>query len=263
MPNERQRRIKEYIDTRGEASTEELTALCDGRSNMTLWRDLKTLEEAGAIRRTRGGAISMRYMHPDEEGLYSQRALENVKAKRAVAQAASAYVKTGSSIYLDAGSTVMAAVKYLPDEHFTIITSGANIAIELSKRRNCSVMCTGGQISANTLSFSGTQAEAFIDTINIDTALMATSGLSLGSGFTAGSSSEHRLKRKVIEKATHVIMLMDISKLGKSLPFTFANMADIDVLVCDAPLPKEFKALAKKEGVEVIVVEETAEEQEA
>ncbi len=255
MQRDRIPKIRNYIDTHGEASVGELLKLCDGCSNMTLWRDLKKLEAEGAIRRTRGGVIAMRLIRPDLESVYSQRALENMPQKQAIARVAVGLIRPGSAIYLDAGTTVMAVAKILPDQHFTVITSAVNTAMELSQRRYCDAFLIGGQISPNTLSCSGSQAELCLDAMNIDTAIMATSGFSLASGFSSGSMNECRLKRNVISKAAHTILLMDSSKLDRNLTFTFASLDDIDVLVCDKPLPKEIEEAAVKSDVEIILAQ--------
>lgn len=255
MSNQRRTKIKDYIDNRGEATIAELLNLCGGCSNMTLWRDLKQLEEEGSIRRTRGGAISLRLIHPDTEGLYVRRSRENINAKRAIARAAVKHITSGHAIFFDAGSTVMELARLLTDEHFTVITSGANIAIELSQLRSCNAICVGGQLSANTLSFSGPHADAFINSINIDTAVMATSGFSLKHGFTSGSFTEHELKRSVITKAEKVIMLMDAGKMQRNLPFTFATLADIDILITDKPLPPDVAEKCRQCNVKVIVAD--------
>ena len=172
--------------------------------------------------------------------------------KQAIARAAVALTHPGSSLYLVAGTTVMAAAKVLPDQHYTVITSAANTALELSQRRYCDVFLIGGQISPNTLACSGSQAEANLDAMNIDTAIMAASGFSLGSGFSNGSLSESQLKRKVIQKAAHTILLMDSSKLNRNLTFTFAMLSDIDVLICNEPMPEDVVAAAKAQGVKLI-----------
>ncbi|HPY36489.1 MAG TPA: DeoR/GlpR family DNA-binding transcription regulator [Clostridia bacterium] len=256
MLNERRAKIRDYIDTHNEATLKELAELCGNCSSMTLWRDLNALENEGAIRRTRGGALSMRSIQPEAEGLYSQRAQQNTLQKRTIARAAEEFVLPSHAVYLDAGSTIMELAKRLKDQHYTIITSGANIAIELSQRRSCSVIALGGQISGNTLSFSGAQAEALLDLVNIETAVMATSGYSKTGGFTSGSFSESEIKRKVIAKAAKVIMLMDKSKLDRSLPFTFATLKDIDILITDSPLSFELMLEAKDANVEVLVAKE-------
>ena len=189
------------------------------------------------------------------EGVYSKRARENTRQKIAIAKAALSLIHPGHAVYLDAGSTLMTVANHINNDRYTIVTSGANIAIELSQRHTCDVLLTGGQISENTLSCSGAQAELFISSINIDLALMSPSGFSLRNGFTSGSQSESMLKRAVIAKAAKVVMLMDTSKLGRSLPFTFATLADIDMLICDSPLPPDVAAEVKAQGVEYIIAE--------
>jgi DeoR/GlpR family transcriptional regulator of sugar metabolism len=255
MMNERIVKIRDYIQSRGEVSVGELQSLYEGYSSMTIWRDLKQLEEQGYIRRVHGGVISMQTGALQIEGVYSKRTRENTRQKIAIAKKALTLIRPGHSVYLDAGSTLMTVANHMGNDRYTIITSGANIAIELSQRHTCDVLLTGGQISENTLSCSGAHAESFISSINIDLALMSPSGFSLRTGFTSGSQSESHLKRAVIAKASKVFMLMDNSKIGRSLPFTFANLSDIDLLICDSPLPPEIEAELKAQNVEFIVAD--------
>ena len=255
MMNERISKVRDFILSRGEVSISELQGLYSGYSSMTVWRDLKQLEELGYIRRVHGGVISMQTAALQIEGVYSKRARENTRQKIAIAKAALSLIHPGHAVYLDAGSTLMTVANHINNDRYTIVTSGANIAIELSQRHTCDVLLTGGQISENTLSCSGAQAELFISSINIDLALMSPSGFSLRNGFTSGSQSESMLKRAVIAKAAKVVMLMDASKLGRSLPFTFATLADIDMLICDSPLPADVAAEVKAHGVDFIIAE--------
>ena len=99
---------------------------------------------------------------------------------------------------------------------------------------------------------SGANATSFLSGVNIDTAFMAASGFSLQNGFTSGTYSECELKQEVLRRASSVIMLMDSSKCGKSLPYTFGTLKDIDVLVSDDNLPDEIMAAAAENGVTVI-----------
>ena len=172
--NIRLNEVRKYIENHGEATVETLTELL-GCSKMTVWRYLKQLEDEGSIRRVRNGAIATS-LAGDTEGLYSQRMHENADAKLSIARAAIPYLVPNTSIFLDAGTTVMSLVRQLPNQHYTIVTSGANIAIELSQRSRSTVSCVGGQISSSTLSLSGPQAEAFLATVNIDTAVLAATG---------------------------------------------------------------------------------------
>lgn len=217
----------------GEATLKEIQEICGGCSSMTLWRDLKQFEEEGYIMRLRGGVVAVNHVQAKTEGLYSIRANTNRAAKNIIAKKALELISPDTSIFMDSGSTVMALAEQLPNKHYIIVTSGANISIRLSQNSLCEVMCVGGKISANTLSFSGPQAEAFLDELNINVAVMAASGYSKESGFTCGSYTEAQLKKKVISKASKKIMLIDTSKIGNVFPFTFATDTDMDIIVTE------------------------------
>jgi DeoR family fructose operon transcriptional repressor len=44
-------------------------------------------------------------------------------------------------------------------------------------------------------------------------------------------------------------LLMDITKIDKTMPYTFATLKDIDILICDADLPDDIKKAAQENGV--------------
>ena len=254
VSNGRQERILRLIEHKGEIQLQQLKELFPEVSMMTLRRDLISLENEGHLIRTYGGAVSVKKVSDlnGEEDAYSMRAQENVEAKMKIAEKALPMVEKGRSIYIDAGSTLMCLARILPDESFSIVTSSANISLELVKKLRTSVVVLGGLLNRNTLSMSGPNALSLLDTINIDLAFMAASGFSLDNGFTISNIYECELKRKVIKRAKKVIMLMDTSKINKDLAFTFANVEDIDVWVCETKLPPEVEAEAKKYGVQII-----------
>lgn len=253
--NERQQQILNLMESgKGDIQLQELKPLFPDVSTMTLRRDLINLENEGYLIRTYGGAVSVKKVTNGvtEEDDYSIRATENVDAKMKIAHKAVTMVEKGRSIFFDAGSTLMCLARIIPDDSFSILTSGANIALEIVKKLRPSVVTLGGQINRNTLATSGPYANSLLDILNVDLAFMSASGFSLESGFTVGNIYECELKRKVTKRAQKVILLMDTSKLNKNLPFTYANLQDIDIWVCEKPLPSEIEAEAKKFGVQII-----------
>ena len=111
----------------------------------------------------------------------------------------------------------------------------------------------GGRLDRDNQTVTGLQATRFLADINIDIALLSPSGLSARSGFTVGNYSACELKRIVAEKARLVVILMDASKVDKSLPYTFATFDEADVLITSAPLPDELNRLAEEKNVRVIL----------
>ena len=251
MLNKRQQTILNYINEHGEVRNAELMPLIGECSAMTLWRDLAKLENEGKIMRYRGGAAPSADPAAGKgtEINFLRRSRLNTSAKESIALIAADLLLPDQSYFLDAGSTIFTLTRYLRPGNYNFITSAANIAAELARHANYDVTMLGGQMGANTLSCSGPQAERMLREINIDIAVMATSGYSAKSAFTSGRLAEAELKRQVIEKSVFSVMLLDHGKLSKRHPFTFATLEDIDVLIGDTELPEEFRQECHDKGV--------------
>jgi len=249
--NDRQQRIQSVINENGEAKLSELEGLFPDVSSMTLRRDLEKLETLGEIVRTRSGAKSIAYLSRLSETQFSERENENIAEKHFIAQSAYQYIKQDCSIFLDTGTTVTGLSKLLCNDRLFIITTAPNIALECAKNHDNTVFMTGGQLSSGNLSLSGVNALSFLEHINIDIAFMASSGFTFGNGFTCGSFDECQIKKRVIDKAAESIMLMDSSKFGRNLPFTFAFLPDIDLLITDKNISKEDLKRLNKSGIAV------------
>lgn len=254
MSNGRQRQIIEILAQKGEVQLQRLKDTFPEVSLMTLRRDLTYLEKEGYLIRTHGGAVSTKRITEinGEEDAYARRAAENIEAKLKIAEKAVPLAEKGRSIYFDAGSSIMCLAKLLPDDNFSIVTSGANIALELLKKPKISVFTLGGLVNRNTLSVSGPNAISVIDTINIDIAFMSASGFSLDSGITVSNIYESELKRKVVCRAKKVILLLDSQKINKNMTFTYSNLEEIDILVTEKQLPSDIMNEALKHGVLLI-----------
>lgn len=156
MISRRRKQIRALIEREGEVQLRNLKDSFPQVSMMTLRRDLDSLEKEGHVIRTHGGAVSVRrLMNSGEEHPYETRAGENRKGKQAIAKRALPYVEKNRSLFFDAGSTVMCLAEILPNEEFSVLTSGLNIAIEILKRSKPLVMTVGGSVNRNTFSVSG------------------------------------------------------------------------------------------------------------
>ena len=247
--------IKELLQEKPFISLKELENLFPEVSSMTLRRDIEYFEKQGEAIKVRGGARSMKFITTSMEDSFHQRLGSNMTAKEKIARRAIELIETGRSLFLDSGTTVLTLASLLPDERHTIITTGPNIALELIKKKQPIVNLVGGMVNRDNISISGNQALRFLDDINIDIAFIVPSGLSLKDGFTSGNYSECELKRMVVEKARRVVVLMDTSKLDRSLPFTFSSLEKVHTIVADKPLPDDITSAAKTAGVEIIITE--------
>lgn len=247
----RREKVLTLLRENGTVMLKELEKLFPEVSSMTLRRDLEYFENLGEAVRIRGGARYIRTMG-EQEDVYALRAAKNQDAKNKIARLALKFIEPRRSVYIDAGSTGMFLARSLPDLNFSVVTSGINVAMEISKRYKPSVTMLGGLINRNNLAASGNQSGQIISQLNIDTALIVGSAFSLKNGFTVGNYEEGVLKKSIISKAEKVIMLIDSSKFVKTMPFTFAHMEDVDILITDKRPSEEVMELAQKSQIKVI-----------
>ena len=250
--NERQQKIQRLVIENGEVKLSELKKTFPNVSSMTLRRDLEKLENTGEIVRIRSGAKSIAHLTRLKEEMYSERMRENVPEKLLIAKKAHRLIEQGCCVFLDSGTTVTNLANLLGSDKLFVITTAPNIALECAKNPDITVFVTGGRLNNDNLSLSGMDALSFFEKINIDIAFVVASGYSQRNSFSCGNYDESMLKKRVIEKASKVVMLMDSSKYGKNLPFTFAALSDIDFFITDDGLDREFMDELQSCNIEIL-----------
>ena len=247
----RRESIGKYIREKGAVTVKEVNALFPDVSLMTIHRDLEKLEEEGFIVRTRGGAMPVSQSNGTEAKLET-RMQSHMRAQRRMARKALKLIQEGSAVFFDAGTSNMALAQTLPDIDLHIFTTGPNIAMELSKLTNPTIHMCGGTLNRSNQAVSGASTLAQLSDINIAIAFIGVSGYTPEGGFTCGKEDEMLVKRLVMGKAARKVILMDSSKYGKILPYTFGDVGDADFIVSDNELPEEFVRKAQEADVTVL-----------
>ncbi len=237
--NERQERILNLCDTNTFIYLKELEKLFPTTSQMTLRRDIEALAAEGKVVKIRGGARKVNGLY--REDAFAKRAAENYELKTAIAAAATEYIKQDSLIFLDSGSTTDNLARLMHDMPLKVFTTGTNVANLLCQKQQFAVFLTGGKLNGRNLSLSGNEAFKSLEHVNFDAAFMVASGYAPGSEFSCGNSEEAALKRYVISKSAKVIMLIDETKVSKSLNYTFCTPHEVDVIVTTRKFPTEYK----------------------
>lgn len=244
--------IKEYIDKNGKVTIHELENAFSNVSSMTLRRDLNRLEEDNAIIKISGGALSVNTVLRAKEEDFSERTIYNTEEKIEIAQKAITLIEAGECMFIDGGSTTTYFARALPNDDFYVLTNALVIAETIIRKEKPKVALLGGDLRRNNFITVGKTCLEFIDGINIQTAIMTATGFNVDAGaFTCGMQSEAEIKRKIMEKADKVIMLIDSSKVNKKTPYTFAGLSDVNCIVTDKNFPEAAKTSIEKRGVKV------------
>ena len=221
-------------------------------STQTVRRDFQYLEERGLVTRTYGGAVARTDDRLSLERAFLTRETERSAQKEAIAQVALSLVESGSTVVLDASTTVLRFARALPaDIELMAIVNALPVAMELSRRPNVAVTGLGGALRHTSLSFTGPIAEATLRRLFADTAFISARGLSLQRGLTEANSYEAALKETMVTNAARVIALIDSSKLGRTALSFFAPVAAVHVLVTDDGADPQTIERLRESGLDV------------
>jgi len=228
-------------------------------SSMSLWRDLKALEESGLIKRMHGAIALPDYsIHGGSEPVFQHKAAQSAPQKAAIARhVARELILPGEILCLTSGSTVAAVVPFLDPGQLTLLTNSLevmNAAAPISQR--LTLLTSGGMYRELSHTFVGPQAEAFFQEHTADTLLLGAAGLTLKEGVTDPNPLDTVIKKAMIASARRVIAVMNSTKLGTRSMTAVMALEDLDILVTDGNAPDEMLHEIERLGVDVRVVED-------
>lgn len=245
----RRQRIATLVEARRAVRLEELSAAL-GVSQATVRRDLNALAAAGRVRRVHGGAVATDG-RLDEPHFEEKAAAASDEKARIAARAVELLAPT-DTVFLDSGSTVLAAARLLHGwSRLTVVTNSLPVAAELVGR-GPRLIVVGGEVRATSRAIVGPLTRHLLETIHVDRALMGTFALSLEDGLSTTDPAEAYTKELVLARAGEVILLADSSKAGTRSFVHAGRLEDVDVLVTDAGLDaRTARALARR-GLRVL-----------
>jgi len=211
---------------------------------MTVWRDLRLLEQRGLLKRVHGGAVRADRSVEPEFRLKQQRAL--AEKRLIAATAVRNHVRPGDVVILEGGTTVAELLGHLPPRDLTLMTNSLPILTRAhALGRGWQIHGSGGTLSPVSGNFVGPEAVEFFQKNFATTFFMSATGLDPASGFlTDPNPVEIEVKRAMAKAARKIVLLLDSSKIGVRSVQSVLPLAEIDVLVCDAKLdPKAVRPL--------------------
>ncbi len=231
-PLARRQSLRHEISRRGTVS---VTELCDllGASPATIRRDLAALEKDGFISRGYGGA-TIRSIRQAEQTL-AVREQSHIVEKQAIARAVIGLIKSGDTLFINDGSTMLPLVHDLAlmDLELFIATPAINIAQILADNPNITVCLLGGFLRRSSLATDGHFAETMVEQINADLALLSCDGFSITGGMCFSHAGDAALAGKMTLKAKRSIALVHHAKFDWQARITGVPLSSLDVLVTE------------------------------
>lgn len=202
-----------------------------GCSEMTVRRDLESLERSGGLRRVRGGAASVSLTA--DETPYAIRALESYEAKVRIGAVAASLLSDGETVVLDGGTTAMEVARALSHRRMTVMPLALRPVFELHEYPGIKLLLPGGEVRPGELSLTGGLSESSFSQLRFDTFVMGPCGIDLNAGVTTHLLTEATVKRAAAKVSQRVIAVVDSSKLGRVAFGHVCDLDDIDIVITD------------------------------
>lgn len=246
---ERRVRLSGLVESLRSARLEELSVALDV-SQATVRRDLDQLAAEGKLHRVHGGAVAID--ESPSEVHFDVKVVEAAAEKERIAARAVELLSPDDTVYLDSGSTVLAAARLLRGwNRLTVVTNSLPAVIELLDR-GPRLILVGGELRATSQAMVGPLTRLMLEGLHVDRALMGTFALSLDEGLMTTDPAEAYTKLLVLERAREVILLADSRKLGTSSFVLAGKLKAVDVLVTDAGIADSVAHRLERLGVKVI-----------
>ena len=252
LPAERQQRILDILREEFTARSSRLSELMRV-SEMTIRRDLDILEGQGLIERTHGGAV-FRQERVAGKFRYSASVENNLEEKRNIAKRAAAMIEPHDTIYIGEGVTTAHLVRYAePGMPFTIFTNNLGVLSEMADSA-AELVLLAGTYNPGTHALAGPLTIEMIRQVNASKVFLGVDGLSLSAGLTTPDLDIAVIERSMIRHTRGcVIAMADHQKFGLVAEISITPLKNIDVLITDREIPREFKHDLESMGVQVVV----------
>jgi DeoR family transcriptional regulator of aga operon len=235
IPEVRQARIAESVWELGFARVMELAERF-GVSAVTVRNDLSILEERGAVRRVRGGAVK-----PSAQ--LGERAFEvslgeSAREKAGIGAYAARMVSSGQTVMLDVGTTTTAVARALLHrtelEDVTVVTNAINIALELEQAApRITVLVTGGTLRPLQHSLVNPLGTTLLERLRGSVAFVGCNGVDPEVGITNVNLPEAEIKRAMLLACRRRVIVADGSKVGEVELAKVCDIKEVNLLITD------------------------------
>ncbi|MHB1559792.1 MAG: DeoR/GlpR family DNA-binding transcription regulator [Isosphaeraceae bacterium] len=247
LPETRRRRLMELISRQGYATLDELVRGL-GVSESTIRRDLESLDLAGSVKRTHGGAVyagEVRAMPA-----FDERTGTAVAEKRAIGQAAAERLQDGDTVLLDGGTTTLEVARALVGRQVQVVTNSLPIAQLLASSHQTDLILIGGYVYPRTGVALGPLAIAMMQSIRVRTAILGAGGI-VPEGIYNSNLLLVETERQMMSCGQEVMIVADHTKFGRLALARLCGLDQVNSIVVDSRLADEHRAFLEAAGMAI------------
>ena len=229
----REERRQAIMDLLVEDRAVELDALAErfAVSRMTIHRDLDDLEQAGLLRKVRGGATIEAGTQFERD--FRVRERQDAVAKARMARAALELVEPGMTVMVNDGSMAGLLGSLLPEKRpLTVISNNGAVIDRLRGEAGITLIAAGGVYSPKFNAFLGIVTEEALARMRADIAFISSPAVT---GLQAFHMDEAvvRAKRAMMGAAQRCCLLVNHARFGRTALHVLAELSAFDAIITD------------------------------
>lgn len=253
---ERERLILEAIRPTGFVTYRDLEVQLDA-SPATIRRDLSRLEDMGRIVRVHGGAKL-----PDDASAgnvptlagtpFDQSITQNIAAKRAIGKAAAKLCEPGEGIMIDGGTTTLQMCPHLAGLGLQVLTNSLHIVNALLPQEGTRILVPSGSVFREQNIILAPSGEDSMPRFHAPKLFMGAAAIG-PQGVMQADVVLVAAERRLIDRAEHIVLLVDSSKFRSSSGAIVCALDEIDVVVTDRGIDESSAEAVRKAGARLVI----------
>jgi DeoR/GlpR family transcriptional regulator of sugar metabolism len=244
MITDRHGKILEIIAKNGRAEVISLSDIL-GVSQVTIRKDLDTLENRNLVRREHGYAC---LNNTNDTG---KRMAFNYKIKRRIAVAAAATVEEGETVMIESGSCCALLAEELANaqKDVTIITNSVFVANFIRHSSRTNIILLGGHYLGESQVLVGPMTQRCGEVFFSDTFFTGTDGFKPEFGFTGNEVMRSQTVTELARNAREVIVLTEAEKFSRKGVLGMLRLEKITSVYTDERIPAEAEQLLLEKNI--------------
>jgi DeoR family transcriptional regulator of aga operon len=248
---ERHRFILDALRQKGAVSVAALSEAMDV-TTVTVRKDLRLLEEKGALLRSHGGA-SLPDTYVNDRPIDEKMQIR-VEEKQRIAARAVELLRPEEAVIIGSGTTVRAFAQAIPKTmKLTVLTGAMNVSLALLGHPEVELVQLGGVVRRSSASVVGHYAEGMLADFACTKLFLSVDGISPDFGLTTSNMMEAHLNAQMIKTVPQAIILADSGKFGKKGFGKICDLEEVHTIITDAGLPDAARRAMEDKGVHVLI----------
>lgn len=225
--NARHQEILDILYEKGKISVAELAKRLYV-AEMTIRRDLTTMEKGGFLRRYHGGAV---LLSPQKEMPLSHRIMFDEKEKKALSKKCLKFLKDDMNIYIDSSSTCQYIIPHIATfKNMKIITNSVNALLTASSLHIPCILI-GGDYYEQDMCLIGSIAEQYARELNVDIAFFTTAAYSEDGIISDFDEKQLYIRKIMLKNSKQSVFLCEKNKIGKKMMHTLCRKEDLTAVL--------------------------------